>query len=135
MQHSRIRFVQSFGAFAKIEGSAKCGDQGVDLELAMTECVSGPVKGVLKRFLAYRDLDDVQVKRGLNFRRRLIFLANGLEAFESVPGAKGYEYVVSPVASGRELKTFVTDVRLAIAQATMEKFTEQIEGAIGQRTD
>jgi hypothetical protein len=132
MQRSRIRFTQSFGVFAKIEGSACCGDEGVELELAMTECVSGPVKGVLKKSLAFRDLEDVQAKRGLTLRRRLIFLANSLEIFESVPGAKGYEYVVRPVASGRELKSFLTDVRLAIAQATMEHFTEQIEQTIGQ---
>lgn len=132
MQRARIRFTQSFGAFAKIEGSATCGEHAVELELAMTECVSGPVKGVLKRSLAFRDLDDVEVKRGLTFFRRLIFSASSLDTFESIPGAKGYEYVVSPLASGREVKTFLTDVRLAIAQATMEHFTEQIEEAIGQ---
>lgn len=132
MQRSRIRFSQSFGAFAKIEGSAICGEHAIELELAMTECVSGPVKGVLKRSLAFRDLEDVEVKRGLTLRRRLIFSANALATFESIPGAKGYEYVVSPVASGQEVKSFLTDVRLAIAQATMEHFTEQIEETIGQ---
>ena len=131
MQRSRIRFTQSFGAFAKIEGSATCGEHAVELELAMTECVSGPVKGVLKKSLAFRDLEDVEAKRGLTFRRRLIFLANSLEIL-SIPGAKGYHYVISPLASGRELKSFLTDVRLAIAQATTERFTEQIEKAIGQ---
>ena len=135
MQRSRIRFTQSFGAFAKIDGSATCGEHAVELELAMTECASGPVKGVLKKSLAFRDLDDledVEAKRGLTFRRRLIFLANSLETSESIPGAKGYQYVISPLASGRELKSFLTDVRLAIAQATKELFTEQIEKAIGQ---
>lgn len=98
----------------------------------MTECVSGPVKGVLKKSLAFRDLEDVRAKRSLIFFQRLIFSASSLETFESIPGAKGYEYVVSPTASARDLKTFLGDVRLAIAQAKMEHFTEQIEEVIGQ---
>ena len=97
----------------------------------MTECATGPVKGVLKRSIAYQGLDDVRLKRLFIPPKRMIFLANSLETFESLPGAKGYEYVVNPLTSRAELKIFVTDVRLAIAQATMEHFTQQIEETLG----
>lgn len=131
MHGAKIRFTQSFGQYAKIEGSAACGDTAVEFELAMTECLTGPVKGVLRKAIAFRDLEDVKFKRRYFIRPTLIFSAASLTTFESLPGAKGYEYTVTPIASRQAVRSFLTDVRLAIAQATMEGFARQIEDSIG----
>ena len=130
MHNTRLRFVQSFGSFAKIEGSVMCGADALEFELAMTECVSGPVKGILKRSIPYVDFDDVIFRRRFLIRPQLTFTTRNLISFESLPGAKGYEYAITPKAERKTIQSFVVDVRLAIAQAASERFEKQIEDSI-----
>ena len=126
MQSVRLRFIQRIGRLAKIEGIAEAADGAINLELAMTESIKGPVKGVLKRSIPYSELEDVQYSRRFLQPPDLRFTAATLEAFQSIPGASGFEYAVIPVGKKSECRSFVTDVQLAIAEAAMERFTKQI---------
>ena len=103
------------------------GDTGISFELAMTESIEGPVKGVLKRSAQYVDLEDVEYIRRFLKGPILKFTAASLSTFESVPGSTGFEYIVNPIGNKEQIRSFVTDVRLSIAEATTERFTEQIE--------
>ena len=127
MKKHRVRFTQIVGGLAKIEGVVESRDSSLHLELAMTESIKGPVKGVLKRSIPYSSLKDVDYSRKLLRSPVLRFTAEGLDTFESIPGAVGFEYAVNPSASKADCRSFVTDVRLAIAEATMERFSRQIE--------
>lgn len=131
----RIRFFQPVGGLAKIEGSAELGEEGVHLEMAMTQSVEGPVKGVLKRNLPYSGLHDVVYSRRLFRTPVLKFTAERLQTFEAVPGATGFEYSVHPLCTKAECRSFVLEVRLAIAEATMERFTNEIERSLPHEDD
>ena len=127
MKGKRIRFTQSVGGLAKIEGTAEAGEIGIELEMAMTESIKGPVKGILKRSIPYRELNDVQYSRWFLRPAVLKFTTDNLQTLQSVPGATGFEYAVNPVCSKEEIRSFVSEIQLAIAEATMERFTRQIE--------
>lgn len=124
-----IRFVQTapFGKLAKIEGSATCKDGVIALELSMTESVSGPVKGVIKRHIALSDLEDVTFKRRWIRKSRITFKARSLTALEDIPGAKGFLYTVESASPATETKSFISEARLGIAQATMDQFIAQAD--------
>lgn len=127
MHRHTLRFTQIIGGLAKIEGSAATGNDGVDLELAMTESIKGPIKGVLRRSIAYSSLEDVECIGRFLKAPTLKFTGASLSTFESVPGATGFEYSVIPIGSKAKVRSFVTDVRLAIAEATTERFARQVE--------
>lgn len=127
VHHNKIRFTQIIGGLAKIEGSARTHADAIHLELAMTESIKGPVKGVLKRSLPYSDLEDVEYIRRFLKAPILKFTAASLGTLDSVPGATGFEYAVTPHGSKAQIRAFVADARLAIAEATTDRFTRQIE--------
>ncbi len=131
MKRARIRFTQTapFGKLAKIEGAVHCAENALEFELALTESISGPVGGVLKRAVAYRDLEEVRFRRRFFRKSLLVFHARTLTAFESIPGAKGYRYAVNPTSGGREARAFATEAGLAIAHAAMDEFVREIEDA------
>lgn len=124
-----IRFVQTapFGKLAKIEGSATCKDGVITLELSMTESVSGPVKGVIKRHIALSELEDVTFKRRWIRKSQVTFKARSLTALEDVPGAKGFLYTVESASPAAATRSFVGEARLGIAQATMDQFIAQAD--------
>ena len=128
MNTHSIKFSQIIGGLAKVEGSAGAAEDGIEFELAMTESIKGPVKGVLKRSVPYASLEEVEYSRRLFRDPVLKFIARSMSAFESIPGAAGFDYAVTPAGKKAEINSFVTEVRLAIAEATTERFTRQIEG-------
>jgi hypothetical protein len=135
MTPKRIKFTQRIGGLAKIEGTAAAGKAAIELELAMTESIDGPVRGVLKRSIAYAHLQDVQYSRRLLRAPVLRFIAGSLEAFGSIPGATGFEYSVNPLTTKAECLWFVTEAQLAIAEATTQRFTRQIEQSLGHERE
>ena len=128
----RIKFFQSFGSLAKIEGVMSADGNSLNLEMAMTRSVSEPVSGILKRSVAFVELEDVLLIRRFWGGRDLQLVARTLEAFANIPGASGFKYRVRPTNPKKEVRAFVTDARLAIAQAAMDKFSEQIEHDLGE---
>lgn len=54
-----------------------------------------------------------------------------LRAFEPFPAATGYILEVRSSTSGEDLRRFVVDANLAIAEATVEGLQSQIEDALG----
>ena len=126
MSGKRVKFTQILGGLAKVEGSAKLVGSGVELEMTMTESITGPVKGVLKRSLKFTELEDVKYSKRFLKPPVLQFRAVNLDVFSKVPGASGFEYSVNPENTKLECMSFVTDAQLAIAEAIFNRFTEQL---------
>ena len=122
----RIKFYQLFGEIARIDGVMSIKDDSLKLEMAMTKSASKPVDGILKRSVAFADLEEIQIIRRFWRGMELHLVARTLEAFDRVPGASGFNYKVKPTASKKEVRAFVVEARLAIAEAAMDRFTEQL---------
>ena len=134
MQSPQFRFTQTkpFGNLATIEGRVECRGSSLHFELAMTESVDGPVGGVLKRSVALSDLEDIVVRRRWFLKRTVRFTARTLEAFARIPGSQGFEYEVAPVSPQRDVDSFLSEARLSIAQAAMDRFTDELDAG-GER--
>ena len=101
------------------------------LEMAMTRGASEKMSGILKRSVGFGDLEDMVLVRRFWGGLDIELVARNLEAFAKIPSASGFKYRVRPMASKKDVRAFAAEVRLEIAQAAMDKFTEQIEGDLG----
>ena len=61
----------------------------LDLEMAMTLGGSADTSRILKRSVAFVDLEDIQVVRRFWGKLDIELVARNLNAFERVPGASG----------------------------------------------
>ena len=97
--------------------------------MAMTESPTGRVKGILERSISFLDLEDVVYRKPFFKKPSLTFSVRSLETLNSIPYSKGYLYRVTPLGSPQMIRSFVSEVQLAIAQASMERFTSEIENS------
>ena len=88
----RIKFYQLFGEIARIDGVMSVKGDSLNLEMAMTKSASQPVDGILKRSVAFADLEEIQIVGRFWRKRHLHLVARTLEAFDRVPGASGFNY-------------------------------------------
>jgi len=86
----------------------------------------GGLRESLKRTVSYADLEDVQLSKHPFREPSLAFSARRLEIFTSIPGARGFLYVVDFTGSSHGAWMFVTEALLAIAAAATNRFSDQI---------
>lgn len=110
MNPPRIRFSQPVGVLAVIEGTVKKEGEQLLFELAMTESISGPVKGVMQRQVELSEVESVRLKRGIFRKSRLEFTARSLETFKTFPGSIGYTFSALVEAPHKDAVSFVREV-------------------------
>jgi hypothetical protein len=123
----RLKFIQPIGKFAKIEGLLTSDGENLYFELAMTETVGEPVKGIIKRALPMMRIEEITIKRRL-FKKSLVTITSKtLEAFKKIPGTKGFDYTINSTHTHKETQSFVNAIRFEMAQAETEYLTKLID--------
>ena len=116
-----VKFTKLIGSLAVIQGSVRLDGDHLEFELAMTESVSGPVDGVLKRVVELADLESVEVTRRLFRKSKLEFVANSVSTFKGIPGSKGFNYTMLALSPHKKAVSFVREVLFEMAQVEMRR--------------
>ena len=113
---NKLKIEYPIGKFAMIEGTLQISEEAIIFKLAMTESVSGPAKGVLKRSIDFSQIEQVVSKRRLFGRSSIQFFAEDIDTFESIPGAEGFRLTVYPKAKRQETESFVKNLLFSLVE-------------------
>ena len=108
-----------------IEGSIDISENSLIFKLAMTQSVSGPVKGIVKRSVDFNQIEQVSSKRSFWGRTSIQFMAENIDTFESFPGAAGFRLTVYSKAKRRETERFVKTLLFSLVENDSARIDDQ----------
>lgn len=127
MNNPRIKFRQEIGSLAVIQGTIERRGELLEFEMAMTESITDPVSGVIKRSIKLSDLESIELKRRYFRKSKMTFSAASLSTFEKIPNSKGFNYTIFVDTSHQQAESFLRDVLFEMTQIEMESLGRRFE--------
>ena len=123
LREHRLKFANSVGRLGLIEGSLQLSGDHINLELAMTESITGFVSHALNYAIPLADIESVVYKSRLFLKPRITLTSYRISTFQRIPHAQGFDYVFYINSSNKAAQSFARAVKYRM----MELETQQLD--------